>query len=90
MKDASVPCLPRGVRLHYDKVRQTHVLLGPERALILDDISHVILSELDGTRSVGAICASLAERYAAPVEQITTDTLALLTDLAHKRLLDHV
>lgn len=90
MKDTSVPLLPRGVRLHYDKVRETHVLLGPERALILDDISQIILSQLDGERSVGLICAELAEKYTAPVEQITKDTLALLTDLANKRLLDHV
>lgn len=90
MKDASVPSLPRGVRLHYDKIRETHVLLGPERALILDDISQIILSQLDGKRSVGVICAELAETYTAPIEQITKDTVALLTDLANKRLLDHV
>lgn len=90
MKDASVPSLPRGVRLHYDKVRETHVLLGPERALILDDISQIILSQLDGERSVGVICAQLAKKYTAPIDQITKDTLALLTDLANKRLLDHV
>ena len=88
MNEASVPFLPRGVRLHFDKVRDTNVLLGPERALMLDDISHVILQQLDGSRSVGTICADLAETYAAPVEQITTDTLALLNDLADKRLLD--
>jgi pyrroloquinoline quinone biosynthesis protein D len=85
---ASVPVLPRGVRLHFDAVRDTHVLLGPERALILDDISHIILQQLDGQRSVAAICGDLAETYAAPLDQITTDTLALLNDLAGKRLLD--
>ena len=90
MTDADIPYLPRGVRLHFDKVRETHVLLGPERALILDDISQIILSQLDGKRSVNAICAGLAETYTAPVDQITTDTLALLNDLADKRLLDHV
>lgn len=90
MNEAAVPYLPRGVRLHFDKVRKTHVLLGPERALILDDISQIILSQLDGKRSVGAICADLAQSYAAPVDQITGDTLALLNDLADKRLLEHV
>jgi len=90
MKGASVPSLPRGVRLHFDKVRETHVLLGPERALILDDISQIILSQLNGERSVGVICAELAQKYTAPVEQITKDTLTLLDDLAEKRLLDYV
>jgi hypothetical protein len=36
------------------------------------------------------ICAALAEKYTAPVEQITNDTLTLLADLADKRLLDYV
>jgi pyrroloquinoline quinone biosynthesis protein D len=90
MKGTSVPYLPRGVRLHFDKVRDTNVLLGPERALILDDISHIILGQLDGKRSVEMICAELATTYTAPVEQITKDTIALLTDLSDKRLLDHV
>jgi pyrroloquinoline quinone biosynthesis protein D len=90
MKACSVPSLPRGVRLHFDKVRQTHVLLGPERALMLDGISQIILSQLDGDRSVDMICAELAQKYTAPLEQITKDTLTLLDDLADKRLLDYV
>lgn len=88
MIGSDVPFLPRGVRLHYDKVRETNVLLGPERALILDDISNIILAQLDGECSVDVICKDLAETYAAPIDQITTDTLALLTDLANKRLLE--
>lgn len=88
MIGSAVPVLPRGVRLHHDKVRGKNVLLGPERALILDDISQVILAQIDGARSVDAICADLAQTYRAPLEQITADTLALLRDLADKRLLD--
>ena len=88
MNAEGVPYLPRGVRLHFDKVRDTNVLLGPERALMLDDISHIILQQLDGERSINIICAELAEKYTAPIERITTDTLALLTDLANKRLLE--
>lgn len=88
MIGSSIPYLPRGVRLHYDGVRKTNVLLGPERALILDDISHIILTQLDGTRSINAICKDLAETYAAPLDQITSDTISLLTDLSNKRLLE--
>lgn len=83
-----VPLLPRGVRLRYDKVREKNILFGPERALILDDISNIILAQLDGERSVDVICNDLAETYTAPIDQITTDTLALLTDLTNKRLLE--
>ena len=88
MNSDAVPYLPRGVRLHFDKVRDTNVLLGPERALMLDDISHIILQQLDGKRSINAICAALAETYKAPIERITADTLTLLADLANKRLLE--
>lgn len=90
MTGDSVPVLPRGVRLHFDKVRSTNVLLGPERALILDDISHVILQQIDGQRSVDDICKDLAETYTAPLDQITKDTSALLSDLADKRLLEAI
>ncbi len=38
------PLLPRGVRLHDDRVRGVPVLLGPERAVILDAIGQAILS----------------------------------------------
>lgn len=88
MIGSAVPVLPRGVRLFHDKVRQKNVLLGPERALMLDDISQIILTQVDGTRSVDAICVELALTYQAPLEQITEDTLALLRDLADKRLLE--
>ncbi len=88
MTGGAVPYLPRGVRLHYDQRRETNVLLGPERALILDDISYVILTQLDGKRSIDEICKGLADTYAAPLDQITNDTKALLRDLADKRLLE--
>ena len=88
MNTGAVPYLPRGVRLHFDKVRKTNVLLGPERALMLDDISHIILQQLDDTRTINEICAYLAEEFTAPLELITDDTLALLTDLANRRLLE--
>lgn len=84
----AVPYLPRGVRLHFDKVRETNVLLGPERALILDDISHIILQQLDDTRTIDEICVALAEKFTAPLDRITADTLTLLRDLANKRLLE--
>ena len=38
------PVLPRGVRLHDDRVRGTKVLLGPETALMLDEIGAAIIA----------------------------------------------
>jgi len=34
MTGDTIPVLPRGVRLHHDKVRSTNVLLGPEKRLL--------------------------------------------------------
>ncbi len=82
------PVLPRGVRIRWDRVRTTYVLLGPERAILLDDIAHAILSRVDGATPVAAICADLAETFEAPLDAVTGDVDAFLTDLADKRLLD--
>ncbi|MEO0359709.1 MAG: pyrroloquinoline quinone biosynthesis peptide chaperone PqqD [Pseudomonadota bacterium] len=82
------PYLPRGVRLHWDKVRETHVLLGPERALMLDQIAHAILSRVDGAASEAAIVDDLSTTFGAPRDQVAGDVAAFLDDLAGKRLLE--
>lgn len=82
------PALPRGVRLHWDKVRETNVLLGPERALMLDPIAFEILKRVDGAASEADISADLAKTFGAPLEQVAGDVAAFLTDLSDKRLLE--
>lgn len=83
-----VPYLPRGVWRKHDTVRNCAVLLGPERALMLDAVSDAILGAVDGTRSVAEICADLARSYDAPLDVIQPDTETFLGDLAAKRLLE--
>ncbi len=85
---AAIPYLPRGVRAHFDRVRDRHVLLGPERALMLDEIGNAIVAELDGVRSEAQIAADLAARYGAPVEAVATDVAEFLSGLAEKRLVE--
>lgn len=82
------PVLPRGVRVRWDGVRETHVLLGPERALMLDEIAHAILSRVDGAASAAAICEDLAAAFEAPLDQVSEDVHAFLGDLADKKLVD--
>ena len=82
------PKLPRGVRLHRCAVRGADVLLGPERALMLDPIAHTILSRVDGAASEAEIVADLSATFGAPVEQVRPDVSAFLADLAEKRLVD--
>lgn len=83
-----IPTLPRGVRLHFDKVRDTWVLLAPERAVTLDAVGHAILSEVDGARSFAVITQTLAEKYSAPVDQITADSASFLGALRDRRFVD--
>lgn len=86
----SIPMLPRGVRLHEDKLREGWVLLAPERTIDLDPIGLAILSEVDGSCSFGDLVAALAAKYQAPAEQIEGDVTEFLTGLADRRFLEFV
>ncbi len=88
LRTTDVPRLPRGVRLRFDEVRGAHVLLAPERAFDLDAIAAEVLGLVDGARSVDAIVAELAAKYAEDRTVIEGDVVAMLDDLAKKRVLD--
>lgn len=88
MQAADIPTLPRGVRLHFDKVRENWVLLAPERAVTLDQIGHAILNEVDGQRSFEQITTALSEKYNAPVDQIAEDSSGFLDALRARCFLD--
>lgn len=88
MRGTDIPTLPRGVRLHWDRVREGWVLLAPERAITLDRIGHAILSEVDGARSFDEITAGLAARYNAPQDRIAQDSAAFLGALLERRFLE--
>jgi hypothetical protein len=51
------------------------------RYLYLDRIGSVIWSELKRPQTVADLCQSLADRYAAPIEQIECDVLDLLQQM---------
>ncbi len=88
MQQTDIPVLPRGVRLHHDKVRDAWVLLAPERAIMLDAVGHAILTEVDGLRSFGEITAALAAKFNAPQEQIESDSAGFLAALRGRRFLE--
>ncbi len=85
-----IPFLPRGVRIHWDRARESWVLLAPERAVTLDPVAHAVLSEIDGKRSFGAITECLAAKYDAPAEEIAKDSAGLLGALRDRRFLEVV
>ena len=83
----SVPALKRGARRHFDAVRNQHILQGPERIIVLDDIACAILDLCDGSRTVQAMAAMLAARYQGDAAEIEADVVVLLQELADKGLL---
>lgn len=88
MTPATIPVLPPGVRLHWDAVRGCNVLLAPERALILDDVGHAILSRVDGVTGLETLVEGLAADFDAPVEEVGRDVTEFLLGLARERLVD--
>ena len=79
----TVPRLWRLARLEYDPVRQKHVLLYPEGAVLLNDTGAAILELCNGTRTVDEIVTILTERYHADV---SADVNEYLTQMADREL----
>jgi pyrroloquinoline quinone biosynthesis protein D len=62
------PRLANGVRLHWDRVRERHVLLYPEGALVLNETATAVLELCDGERTVDDIAGELGTRFEADVD----------------------
>ncbi|MGA2926940.1 MAG: pyrroloquinoline quinone biosynthesis peptide chaperone PqqD [Solirubrobacteraceae bacterium] len=57
------PRLATGARLRYDEVREEHVLLVPEGAVLLNRTAAEVLELCDGERSLDEIAGALSARY---------------------------
>jgi coenzyme PQQ biosynthesis protein PqqD len=88
LRPSDVPRFPRGVRLRFDPVRSARVLLAPERAFDLDEQALAVLDLVDGERSIAEIAGALAARYDADTAEIEADILAMLGELAAKRVIE--
>jgi pyrroloquinoline quinone biosynthesis protein D len=69
--------------LRFDAMRQSWLLLGPERVFSPSDTAVAILQACDGA-SIGAVAARLAQMFNAPAEVILKDALMVLESLAAK------
>ncbi len=87
ISEDSVPGLPQGVRLHFDKRRDQWVVLAPERVFVLDAVAFEIVKRCDGETRVAVIVDDLATTFTAPRAVVLKDVSALLQDLADKRVL---
>lgn len=81
---SSVPTLWRLARLDFDRVRQQHILLYPEGAVMLNETGAAILELCDGRRSIAAIAQILGERYKCDV---MADVTEYLSELAERELI---
>jgi pyrroloquinoline quinone biosynthesis protein D len=80
MTSETVPQLWKLARLEFDPVRQRHVLLYPEGAVLLNDTGAAILELCNGSRTVGEIVTILAERYHADVSADVTEYLQQMAE----------
>ena len=81
----SVPALGTHIRLRFDKARSTWSIQAPERAFLLDEIAHAIVSRCDGRTTIAGIVDDLCSIHAeAPREQIAADVLRLVQTFLDK------
>ncbi|PSM48068.1 pyrroloquinoline quinone biosynthesis peptide chaperone PqqD [Chroococcidiopsis sp. CCALA 051] len=85
MKNHSRPHLAQGVRLQWDELRQQHLLLMPEGALMLNSTAAAVLKLCDGRRTIGAIAQRLKTQYRG--ETLEDDVRRLLIRLSARGLL---
>lgn len=75
------PALAPGVHLRHDRVRDTDLLLLPERVVVLEGNAGAVLRLCDGRRDVPDIVAELGRRYpGAPVAVEVPEFLARIRD----------
>ncbi len=84
----SQPRLARHVKLRFDKARDRWVMLAPERVLVPDEIAAEIVQRCDGKATVGDIVSELAAQFNAAEEEVGSDVVAMLQDLADKGFLE--
>jgi coenzyme PQQ biosynthesis protein PqqD len=78
------PRLVTGARLQYDEVREEHLVLVPEGAVLLNATAAEVLELCDGHRSLDDIVGTLAERYQGA--DVDGDVRRLLDAMAQKGL----
>ena len=82
--EAAVPGFAVGVKFRFDRVRDSWVVLAPERLFVPDAHAVEILRLVDGQRSLGGIIDSLAGRFDAPRAVIARDVVDVLHELADR------
>jgi pyrroloquinoline quinone biosynthesis protein D len=80
-----MPRLRRGVRLTFDKTRDTHVLLFPEGVLVPNATAAAVLQLCDGATTAGEIASRLGRRFTGVR---AADVVVVLERLAARRVVE--
>lgn len=88
VRSSSRPRLSAHVRPTFDRVRERHVLLGPETVTVLNSTGAAILQLCDGQRTVVGIVRELSGRYDREVGDEVRDFLARLAAKGYLELDD--
>lgn len=72
---SSFPKLASKARLKFDKVREKHLLLLPERVVVLNETAASILNLCDGNQSVHTITEKMRASLQVGTESMNTDEL---------------
>jgi pyrroloquinoline quinone biosynthesis protein D len=80
----SVLVRPAWARLKYCSVRNSWMLLVPERVLFPCPTTTDILQRLETPKALGSLTDDLVAEYDAPYEAIFADVVELLGDLVEK------
>jgi pyrroloquinoline quinone biosynthesis protein D len=84
---ATRPRLAAKARLRWDRKAERHMLLYPERGLVLNATAADVVRLCTGELTVGAIVDRLAARYAPqPREAVEREVLTFLTRMAERAL----
>lgn len=80
------PRIARRGRLRYDAARETHVLLLPERVVMLSDSAAEVLGLCDGERTEADLVQELQTRY--PDADLADDVHELLKEALERQWLE--
>jgi pyrroloquinoline quinone biosynthesis protein D len=85
---SDTPRLASKVRLRFDRHSGQYLLLYPERGMQLDARAAEILQLCDGSRTIAAVAAELAQQHHHEVERVESDVLTFLQQLQERCLIE--
>lgn len=82
------PRLRAGTKLRHDRHSNRWLLIGPERALVLNETALAIVELCNGDRTESDMVGELATRFEALPAKIEADIASLLIELRRRCLVE--